>query len=77
MISISLEKQRHDGVLGKTYTLDSIALLLGDRDGLGAGRQRDVVFGILAEELEESVGVGGDELGKLRVASTELLQDRL
>lgn len=61
----------------RTYPLNSIALLLGDRNGLGAWRQRDVVFGILAEQLEESVGVRGNKLGKLGVASAELLQDGL
>lgn len=61
----------------RTYPLNSIALLLGDRNGLGAGRQGDVVFGILAEQLEESVGVRGNELGKLGVASAKLLQDWL
>lgn len=60
-----------------TYPLNSVALLLGDGNSLCTRRQGRVVVGILAQKLEELVGVRGNQLGQLRVAGTELLQDGL
>ena len=61
----------------KTYTLDSITLLLGHRDGLRTGRQRGVVVAIFTQQAQELVRVLRNEKCQLGVAGAELLQDRL
>lgn len=59
-------------------TLDGIALLLGDGNSVGSRRERGVfVAAGLAEQLQELVLVLRYQLGQLRVAGAELLQDRL
>lgn len=63
--------------MGDSYPLDSIALLLGDRNSLGTRGQRNIVIGIFAKELEELIGIRGNELSQLRVAGTKLLEDGL
>ncbi len=64
-------------VLPETHPLDSVPFFLGNRNSLRAGGERSIVVGVLAKEAEELFGVLGDQLGKLRVASAQLLQDRL
>lgn len=59
----------------KAYSLNGIALFFGHRNGLGTRRQRHVVFGVLAKQAQESIRVGSNELGQLRVTGTKLLQD--
>lgn len=62
----------------QAQTINSLALLLRDRNGMRSGREgRVLVAAGLAEQLEELVLVLGDELGELRVAGAELLQYRL
>lgn len=61
----------------KTYSLNGIALLFSHRNGLGAGRQRHIVLSILTKQAQESIRVGGNELGQLGVTSAKLLQDGL
>lgn len=61
----------------ETHPLNGVALLLGDLNGLRTGWQRHVVVNLLAEKLQELVGVVGDQLSKLGVAGTELLENRL
>lgn len=63
--------------MGTTYALDGITFLFGNRDSLGTRRQGNIIVAILSQELEELVGMGGDKLSQLGVASAELLQDRL
>lgn len=65
------------GRLHPTHPLNSIALFFCDRDSLGAGGQGNVVVGAFAQKREELVGVGGNQLCKLGVASAKLLQNRL
>lgn len=61
----------------RTYTFNSIALFFGDGDRLRTRGKRSVVITILTKETQELIGVLGDQLGKLGVASPELLQNRL
>lgn len=63
--------------MGDSYPLDSIALLLGDRNSLGTRGERNIVIGILTKKLEELVGIRGNELSELRVAGAKLLEDGL
>ncbi len=57
---------------------DSIALLLGDSNGLGSGgKGRVVVPAALSEEAQELLGILGDQLGQLGVTRAELLKDGL
>lgn len=65
------------GRLYPTHPFNSIALFFCDRDSLGAGGQGNVVVGAFAQKREELVGVGGNQLCKLRVAGAKLLQNRL
>lgn len=63
--------------VGSTHPLDSIALFLRHRDSLRARRQGNIVVCILAEQLQELVGIGRNQLGQLGVSGTKLLQDGL
>lgn len=60
-----------------TYTLNSIALLLRHGDRLGTRRQWGILIALLTKQAKELIGMMSNELGKLGIASTELLQDRL
>lgn len=65
-------------MLDITYTLNRVALLLCDRNRLGAGGQSLVVLTkVLSKQLEELFRILPDDLGNLGVASGDLLQDRL
>lgn len=64
-------------VVAETHSLDSLALLHGHTNGLSSRRQGGIVIGVLAQQVEKLVGVCRNQLCQLRVASTELLQDRL
>lgn len=63
--------------MGITYSLNSIALLFRHGDRLCARGQGCVVVASLPQQVQELLGVLGDELRKLGVTGTELLQDRL
>jgi len=65
------------GISHETYPLDGIPLLLRDGDGLSTRWQRGIVVGVLAQKAEELIRVLRDQLGKLRVARTNLLEDGL
>ena len=60
-----------------TYTLDGISFFFGDGNRLGTRRERGVIVNIFAEQVQELARVVGNQLGKLGVALTELLQDGL
>jgi hypothetical protein len=60
-----------------THSLDGVPLLLGHCNSLGSRGQWGIVVGVLAKQAEELLGILGNELGQLRVARSELLQDRL
>lgn len=60
-----------------THSLNGIPLLLGHGNSLSTRRQGGVVITILAEQAEKLVGVLGNQVGELGVASTQLLQNRL
>jgi hypothetical protein len=60
-----------------TYPLNGVPLLLSHGNGLSTRGQGGVIVSILAKQAEELLGVLGDQLGKLGVASTQLLQDGL
>ena len=60
-----------------TYPLDSLPLLLSNTDLLGAGRQRNILIGVLGQQLHELLWVLGNHLGELRVASSNLLENGL
>lgn len=62
---------------GDTYSLNGVPLLLGHGNSLSSWRQGGIVISVLAEQAEELLGVLSYQLGKLRVASAKLLQDRL
>lgn len=57
----------------RTYTFNSITLLLGDGNCLCARGEGSVVVTILTQEAEELLGVLCDQLGKLRIAGAKLL----
>lgn len=58
--------------------LNCVPLLFSHSNLLGSGRKRRIVVASgFAEQLKELLRVLCDELGKLRVAGTELLQNRL
>lgn len=59
---------------GDAYSLNGIALVLCDGNGLCARRQGHVVVGALSEQLKELVGVRGNELRQLGVPGAELLK---
>lgn len=70
--SVQIEKKP-----GSTHSLNGVPLLLGHGNSLSSRRQGGVVVSVLAEQAEELLGVLGNQLGQLWVASAELLQDRL
>ena len=65
------------GIYCLTYPLDSLPLLLSNTDLLGAGRQRNILIGVLGQQLHELLWVLGNHLGELRVASSNLLENGL
>jgi hypothetical protein len=66
-----------EGKQGEPYSLNGISLLLGDGNSLGARGERNIIVSIFTQQLKELVWVRGNQLRQLRVASAELLQDRL
>lgn len=64
-------------IVARTYTFNSITLLLSDGDCLCTWRKRGVVITILTQKTEELVGVLCDQLSKVRIASPKLLQNGL
>jgi hypothetical protein len=60
-----------------TQALNSLALLFGDRDGLGAWGQRRILVSIFREQLQELFRVRCNHLRQLGVTGADLLQDRL
>ena len=60
-----------------THSLNGITLLLSHTNGLSTGRQRRVIVIILAKQIQELVGVLGDQLGELGVSGTQLLENGL
>lgn len=59
------------------YSLNRLTLFLIDKHFLRSGRCRCVVVGLLAQQLQELIRMLMDQLGKLRITSTDLLEDRL
>lgn len=60
-----------------TYSLNGIALFFRDGNGLGTRRQRCIIIASFTQQVQELFGVRRDQLRKLRVSGTELLQDGL
>ena len=60
-----------------TYPLNGVALVVGDRDGLRTWGQRPLVVAAFGKKLKKLLGVLANELGKLRIACGNLLQNGL
>lgn len=54
---LSRISNEYDLIKLESYPLDSVTLLLSNRNSLSSRRQRNVVIGVLAEELEKLIGI--------------------
>lgn len=65
------------GNCSATYSFNGIPFLFSHADGLSTRGQCSIIVGIFTKKVQELVWMCGDQLSKLRVASTKLLQNRL
>jgi hypothetical protein len=54
---LSRISNEYDLIKLESYPLDSVTLLLSNGNSLSSRRQRNVVVGVLAEELEKLIGI--------------------